>query len=507
MNRLLHVHLECVAGPDRGRSVSVDLEPFSIGRSEDNALVLTGPAVPEHLAVLVRGADSRWRIQVLDPSSSVRIGGANTRNGFLREGDLVEIGGSSWRLREGASAVPQAVRLKRRPRRRLLWPAVIGAAVVVLAAGAWVGVRFKAQPAPPADPAGLKAQGMALIKEREWGKALEVLGAVLSEAGPDSDVQALVAQVESEIRNKRAWEEARALRGREKFHEALAVLEQIPAASTYAPDAAKLREEVRKSGGQRYLSEARARMEKKEWSEARRAARLALQFEPRNSEVLLEASEIDRREKLGKAAGRSSKQPAQGKGPETPAWIEPYLAGDFEKARASFGKDLEGKPDDPKVLRAKEVSGWIEAIEAALREGNRLADALKIAEASSHWEKAVSLERGLALQMHSRPVVALGKRLADESARLGQESFSKKAYAAASEHWLRALRHAPEHETARDGLNRLRKVAQVLYEEAYRIEGADRKAALKKYEEVLRIVPEGDEFHRKARERLQAAER
>jgi tetratricopeptide (TPR) repeat protein len=499
--------IECVAGPQRGRIVRVDVEPFSIGRSEDNALVLPKPSVPEHMAILARGADRRWRIQVVDPSSSVRIGGTETRDGFLRDGDLVEIAGSSWRLREGASAAPHAAGAGRRLSKRLLWPAVVGAAVVALAVGVWVGARFKAQPAAPADPAGLKAQGMNLIKDREWGKALEVLGAVLTEGGPDPEAQILVAQVESEIRNKRLWEEARLLREREGFKEALAVLEQIPAASAYAPEAATLRKEIRKNITARHRSEARARMERKEWAEARQAARSSLQWEPRDSDGLQLIREIDRREKLARTTGRTARPPVREKGSETPAWVEPYLAGDWQAVRTLLGKDLEGKADESKTLRAKEVLGWLEAIEGALREGNSLAKAGKIPEASSHWEKAVSLERGLALRGQSRPVAELGKRLADESARLGQESFAQKAYPAALQQWLGALRHVPEHEAARQGLARLRKIAQNLYEEAYRLEGADRKAALRKYEEVLRIVPEEDEFHRKAKERLEAAGR
>ncbi len=390
---------------------------------------------------------------------------------------------------------------------RLVWPAVVGAAAVALAAGVWVGVRFKAQPPASADPAALKVQGMNLIKDREWGKALEVLGSILPESGPDPEAQVLVAQVESEIRNKRAWEEARLLREREGFKEALVVLEQIPAASVYAPEAVTAREEVRKEVTARNRSEARARMESKEWAAARQAARSSLQWEPRDSEGLQLIREIDRAEKLARTAGRSARQPVREKGSETPAWVEPYLAGDWQSARTALGKDLEGKADESKVLRAKEVLGWLEAIEAALREGNRLAEAGKIPEASSQWEKAVSLERGLALQGHSRPVAELGKRLADESARLGQESFAQKAYPAALKLWLGALRHVPEHEAARQGLARLRKIAQDIYEEAYRLEGADRKAALRKYEEVLRIVSAEDEFHRKAKERLQAADR
>lgn len=507
MNLLLGASIECVAGPQRGRIVRVDVEPFSIGRSEDNALVLSKPSVPEHMAILARGADRRWRIQVVDPSSSVRIGGTETRDGFLRDGDLVEIAGSSWRLREGASAASQAAGARRRLSRRFLWPAVVGAAAVALTVGVWVGVRFKAQPAAPADPAGLKAQGMKLIKDREWGKALEVLGAVLPESGPDPEAQILVAQVESEIRNKRSYEEARLLLERKGFREALAVLDQIPAASAYAAEAATLRESARKDLAEKFRSEARARMERKEWAEARQAARSSLQWEPRDSEGLQLIREIDRREKLARTAGRSARQPVREKGSETPAWVEPYLAGDWQAARTLLGKDLEGKADESKILRAKEVLGWIEAIEAALREGNGLAEARKIPEASSHWEKAVSLEKGLALAGQSRPVAGLGKRLADESARLGQEAFAQKAYPAALQQWLGALRQVPEHEVARQGLAHLRKIAQNLYEEAYRLEGADRKTALRKYEEVLKIVPEEDEFHRKAKERLQAAER
>ena len=499
-------YLSCMDGPGRGRVVLIEIEPFSIGRSEDNALVLPGPAVPDHLAVLVREADRRWRIQVLDPSSSVRIGGAEAMDGFLRDGDLVEIGGSSWRLMEGTSGAPRAVHAGRRTLRRLLWPTVVGAAAVALAAGIWVGVPFKTQPAPLADPAGLKTQGMNFIKDREWGKALEILGAILPDGGPDPEAQILVAQVESEIRNKRSWEEDRLLREREGFKEAMAVLEQIPAASVYAPDAATLREDIRKEVTARHRSEARVRMERKEWVEARQAARSSLQWEPRDFEGLQLIREIDRREKLARTAGRSARQPVREKGSGTPAWIEPYLAGDWENARTMIGKDLEGKADEPKVLRAKEALGWVEAIEAALREGNTLAEAGKIPEASSQWERAVSLERGLVLQGQSRPVAGLGKRLADESARLGQESFAQKAYPAALKLWLGALRHVPEHEAARQGIARLRNIAQDIFEEAYRLEGADRKAAVRKYEEVLRIVPEEDEFHRKTKERLQAAE-
>lgn len=507
MTFLPRASFECVAGPQRGRIVRVDVEPFSIGRSEDNALVLPKPSVPEHMAILFRGADRRWRIQVVDPSSSVRIGGTETRDGFLRDGDLVEIAGSSWRLREGASAAPRAAYAGRRTSKRLLLPALVVAAAIALAGGVWMGARFKAHPPAAPDPAGLKVQGIQLIKEREWGKALEVLGAIPPGGGPDSEAQALIAQVESEIRNKRSYEEARLLLERKGFKEALAVLDQIPAASAYAAEAAALRESVRKEFAAKHRSEARAKMETKEWAEARQAARSSLQLEPKDSESLQLIHEIDRREKLSQTTGRTARQPVREKGSGPPAWGQPYLAGDWQTARAELGKDLEAKADESKIARAKEVLGWLEAVESALGEGNKLAEAGKMSEASSRWEKAVSIERGLGLGGQSRPVASLGKRLADEYSRLGQESFAQKAYPAAFQHFIGALRHVQDNEAARQGLARLRRIAQDLYEEAYRLEGADRKAALRKYEDVLKIVTEEDEVHGKARERLHVAER
>lgn len=491
-------YLQCVEGADRGRVVSVDLQPFSIGSSDDNALVIRGRAVPDHLALLVYTHEGGWRIQAV--GSGVRVAGEEVKERRLRDGDAILLGPSTWRFLSALPVSPPKEKMSGSRKR-----AVVAVAVVLIVAGAsaglWTARRWQSPLPASLDASQIKAQGMKAMKEKEWGRALEALGSIPAGPAPDPEIQALAAQAESELKHSRTWEEARLLRGKERYQDALNLLDQIPAASAYAPEAKRLREEIQNEMAEKSWAEAQARFRNKEWGEARRAARSVLKGAPGHAGASRLLGEIDRQEKKARGGGKRAVGPP--KGPEQPSWIEPYLSGEWEKARGLLAKEREEARDDLKTLRAKEVFDRLAAVEEALREGTRQMENRRIPEAAGAWEKAAALEKSLGLDKTSRPVAEMGKRLAQEYARMGQEAFGQKAFAAAYGHWARALRQDAGMEEARQGLARLRKIAAELFEEAYRLEASDRKAALRKYEEVLTLVSPEDDLHQKAAARLQ----
>lgn len=92
--------LDCVAGPDAGRSAAVHHRPLSIGRSAAADLTLVDPEVSLRHALLSVGA-AGTTITDLQSTNGIRVGDRRCRAGEpqpLAVGELVRVGGSLLRL-------------------------------------------------------------------------------------------------------------------------------------------------------------------------------------------------------------------------------------------------------------------------------------------------------------------------------------------------------------------------------------------------------------------------
>jgi small-conductance mechanosensitive channel len=86
-------HLYVAEGPDRGRSLSLDGEPVTVGRSRDSTLRLNEPnASKDHLKIAWE--DGAWRLSDLGSSFGTKVNGQPATNRALVPLDRIAIGGT-----------------------------------------------------------------------------------------------------------------------------------------------------------------------------------------------------------------------------------------------------------------------------------------------------------------------------------------------------------------------------------------------------------------------------
>jgi hypothetical protein len=96
----------------------------------------------------------------------------------------------------------------------------------------------------------------------------------------------------------------------------------------------------------------------------------------------------------------------------------------------------------------------------------------------------------------------IDRKLADMHYVDGMSAYSARDYAAAFREFSTALGRLPSHTAAQRRLEDLAGKAKELFEEGYRLKDSEPAAAREKWRLVMRIVPAGHEYHKKARQWL-----
>lgn len=131
--------LEQVVGPGKGRIVELAEEPVSIGRSEDNKVVIPSGSVSRHHALVVRDTEGNFLIKDNGSKNGISVNGNIVSESGLRDGDVVQMGDFVFRFNDPNSrplappeAAPEAPYVAPEP---------------VAAPGAFSGVAAQAQDA------------------------------------------------------------------------------------------------------------------------------------------------------------------------------------------------------------------------------------------------------------------------------------------------------------------------------------------------------------------------
>lgn len=139
-------HLEMVSGGPAGQIFDLAREQISIGRSEDNDIVVVSEAVSRRHAVLEKGPDERWMVRDNQSKNGVVVNGNPVHEAQLQAGDIVQIGNFVFRFNEESGrevSVPQgsplsmaqapvegygapARKTRKKPNRRVLIYSVVG---------------------------------------------------------------------------------------------------------------------------------------------------------------------------------------------------------------------------------------------------------------------------------------------------------------------------------------------------------------------------------------------
>lgn len=136
--------LEMVAGGPVGQVFDLSRDQISIGRSDENDIVVVSEAVSRRHAVLDRNAEGIWTVKDNQSKNGVVVNGQPVQEAQLQAGDIVQVGNFVFRFNEeggqglapqdspmAMASVPSAqyeaqVRLRKKPNRRVLVYSVVG---------------------------------------------------------------------------------------------------------------------------------------------------------------------------------------------------------------------------------------------------------------------------------------------------------------------------------------------------------------------------------------------
>lgn len=99
-------HLTQTGGAGRGRVFELSRDILSIGRTEDNEIVMKSESVSRCHAYLKKSANGEWLFQDNNSKNGVRVNGKKVNEAKLKEGDLVVVGDFTFRFHEAGGGEP-----------------------------------------------------------------------------------------------------------------------------------------------------------------------------------------------------------------------------------------------------------------------------------------------------------------------------------------------------------------------------------------------------------------
>lgn len=390
------------------------------------------------------------------------------------------------------------------------------AGIAVASVGAWVVSSRSKGPTPQE----VLAQARGAIRTHAWGDALRRLEELSSRADAPPEAAALKALASSEESAERALAEAEERASKQEWEEALVGLGAIPTGSAYRAQADALADRTRSGGFARLVEAARASARGGRPLEARSFALRARSLRGEGPE----AASIAREFRLdppssppspppprrpGKAHSPPSSPPAPpsapGDGEPAASAMAKYASGDLDGALREF-QALAGSGSPAIARRARELRGWAASVKRYLGEAEaaRSSGALERA-----WEAA---ERGLALDARlppherCRPAERARTLAAQSLAEAGERALGGRRHPEASRLFQRSLAHRPDEPRALQGMAKIREAAVEWYREAYVLDRSNPERAADRLRSILLVLPPGEEYHQKAKARLEERE-
>ena len=123
-------YLQVESGELSGQRYAIGSEPLTLGRTDDNQIVLDNVAVSSHHCQIVQEGDL-CKIVDLESTNGTLLNEAPVKESFLQDGDVVNIGSVTFTFRSGdaQAAEPMDVEEEEAPEVSLPAPAVQGSSV------------------------------------------------------------------------------------------------------------------------------------------------------------------------------------------------------------------------------------------------------------------------------------------------------------------------------------------------------------------------------------------
>jgi len=96
--------LELMVGKEKGRQYGLSSDRITIGRSEENDIVLSTEGISRFHALIERRPDGHWWIIDNQSKNGVQVNGSRVESHSLSAGDLIEIGAYQFRFLKAAQS-------------------------------------------------------------------------------------------------------------------------------------------------------------------------------------------------------------------------------------------------------------------------------------------------------------------------------------------------------------------------------------------------------------------
>ena len=470
-------------GADTGKEFLLDKGLLIIGRSEDNDIVLNDKRVSRgHHAKLILQNDRSFVIEDLNSTNGIFIRGQKIERAVLSHDEEIQIGETFLKYIDNKEFVNAAKKgeketsAQEKPEKRnkkvyIVLPAFIIVTVFIYLISGKVDEQPVDIPVPaqtqsvqqPVDiPVPSQTQsvpqeeliqnhlekGIELINSQSWIEAIKELNKIIDTDQQNYKAKELINKAETELIHKKNLDKATVHVAQARYEDALKELKEIPVTSVYFDTSGE---------------------------ETRRINNLIIQAK-----------------KKQKAEVRPKK-----KTPGIDIAMDMYVQGQARKA-ISLLKEIQA--DSGSRKKAVTLTGYIQQAEKSFQLGTTLYNNNDIDGAVNEWKKTLLYEKELPINKKSWYAKMIAGTAADEFYRRGLVQDEQGNHDAAVTNWVKALSSDPTHKRA---LTKLESLAAKLYKEGVSFERSDRAKAMKKWKEILTIVPPGSRYYKKATAKLE----
>ena len=286
-------HLVIVSQPHPGREIALDQSPITVGRSDENEVVIDHESLSLRHA-LFEHVEGRWEVQDLSTVNGVRVNGLGVEDSVLSDGDLVELGGvvfrfvdagSGWRFRTVETFTDPPIATGRS------WPLLLGIGLMlgVVLALLWSTVP----PPPPTGPPGplpaaptavelppsaspptpapavandrsaelaeVTARAREAMQRRDWVAATVVLGRGADRGLSSAEAEAMFARARGEQANEARLRDGRTRLAAGELEQAALALRAVGPDSAYLAEAQDLSRRIQAAADAERLAAASRR--------------------------------------------------------------------------------------------------------------------------------------------------------------------------------------------------------------------------------------------------------
>ena len=290
-----------LTGPFEGEEFSLSERENTIGRTEDNLILLPDASVSRQHARIV--ADDRERHVLFDLHSSngSYVNRKRVQRALLRDGDVASIGNVSFRFvdRRTGGRGPRTG-AEGATRRSLL---VLGlVSVLLLMAGATVGLVFynahqRRAAKQRAEEAHSRAvvDGRNAVTARDWETAVVQLGRAVDYDPTDREIKTLLDRARAEQAAKATADRGDRLAADGRLDAAIKAFSEVPNNSAYFPEVSQKLKKVKAALVEELSSEASALFRKRKYAECHEALVRALDLDPTDAELQKKIGKVERK--------------------------------------------------------------------------------------------------------------------------------------------------------------------------------------------------------------------